>query len=193
MPINHDDALAVIAKHRGQRIVIPTMASVPVWYGLSNQPLDFTYMPSAMGHGPELGLGLALAQPDHGVIVFNGDGSMLMNLGSLVTLAQNPAPVYLIIIDNGMYEITGGQRVAGAGRTDFAGMAKAAGIERVYAFADLAAWEAKASEALTGPGPVVVVLHVVGRTGQKTPTAPVLMADQITRLQAALAGGTKKV
>ncbi len=92
MAINLDEALAVVAKHRGQRVVIPTMASVPVWFGLSNQPLDFTYMPSAMGHGPELGLGLALAQPDHGVIVLNGDGSMLMNLGSLVTLAQNPAP-----------------------------------------------------------------------------------------------------
>ncbi|HEV8059831.1 MAG TPA: thiamine pyrophosphate-dependent enzyme, partial [Gemmataceae bacterium] len=153
MAINLDEALAVVAKHRGQRVVIPTMASVPVWFELSNQPLDFTYMPSAMGHGPELGLGIALAQPDHGVIVLNGDGSMLMNLGSLVTLAQNPAPLYLIIIDNGMYEITGGQAVAGAGRTDFAGMAKAAGINRVYAFSELAAWAAEASAALAGSGP----------------------------------------
>lgn len=193
MAINLDEALAIVAKHRGQRIVIPTMASVPVWFGLSNQPLDFTYMPSAMGHGPELGLGLALARPDHGVIVLNGDGSMLMNLGSLVTLAQNPAPVYLIIIDNGMYEITGGQAVAGAGRTDFAGMAKAAGIGRVYAFSELAAWEAKAAEALTGTGPVVVVLHVVGRTGQKTPTAPIPMADQIVRLRAVFAAEADKL
>ena len=51
MAMTLDEALAEIAKHRGQRIVIPTMASVPVWFGLSNQPLDFTYMPSAMGLG----------------------------------------------------------------------------------------------------------------------------------------------
>jgi thiamine pyrophosphate-dependent acetolactate synthase large subunit-like protein len=191
MAMNLDDALAVIAKHRGQRIVIPTMASVPVWFGLSNQPLDFTYMPSAMGHGPELGLGLALAQPQHGVIVLNGDGSMLMNLGSLVTLAQNPAPVYLIVIDNGMYEITGGQKVAGGGRTDFAGMARAAGIPRVYAYSEQADWETKAAETLIGPGPVVIVLQVTGRLGQKTPVPPVPMAEQITRLRAVFASGAK--
>ena len=53
MSMNLDEALVVIAKHRGKRVVIPPMASVPVWFGLSNQPLDFTYMPSAMGHGPD--------------------------------------------------------------------------------------------------------------------------------------------
>ena len=186
MPMDLDAALTVVTTHRGQRVVISTMASVPVWHKLSNQPLDFAFMPSAMGHGPELGLGLALAQPEHGSIVLNGDGSMLMNLGALVTLAQNPAPVYLIIIDNGMYEITGGQAVAGAGRTDFATLARGAGIGRVYAFEDLQAWERQAAEALTGPGPVVIVLAVQGRLGQKTPTPPMPMAEQIERLRHAL-------
>jgi len=187
MAIHLDDALAVVAKHRGSRVVIPTMASVPVWFNLSNQSLDFTYMPSAMGHGTGLGLGIALAQPEHGVIVINGDGSTLMNLGSLVTLAQNPAPLYLIIVDNGMYEITGGQSVAGSGRTDFAGLAQAAGIARVYSFADQASWESWAGEALNGPGPVVIVLQVEGRLGQKTPSIPMPMKDQIARLRSALA------
>jgi sulfopyruvate decarboxylase subunit beta len=186
MPLSIDEALSVVAKHRGQRVVISTMASVTSWHKLSNQSLDFAYMPSAMGHGPELGLGLALAQPEHGCIVLNGDGSMLMNLGSLVTLAQNPAPVYLIVIDNGMYEITGGQAIAGAGRTDFAILARGAGISRVYAFAELGAWERGAPEALSGPGPVAIVLAVVGRHGQKTPTPPMPMADQIARLRTAL-------
>jgi sulfopyruvate decarboxylase subunit beta len=186
MAMTLDDALAVVAEHRGLRIVVPTMASVPVWFGLSNQPLDFTYMPSAMGHGPAVGLGLALAQPEHGVIVLNGDGSMLMNLGSLVTLAQNPASIYLIIVDNGMYEITGGQSVAGSGRTDFAGLARAAGIPRVYEFKDVDGWKGQAAEAVNGPGPVVIVLHVEGRLGQKTPSIPMPMKDQIVRLRTAL-------
>src|SRR5438132_12513413 len=115
-------ALEVLARHRGRRIVLTTMASIGVWPQLSDTPLDFAYMPSAMGHGPGLGLGLALAHPERGVIVINGDGSMLMNLGSLVTLANHPANIFLVIMDNALYEVTGGQATAGTGHTDFAGM-----------------------------------------------------------------------
>jgi thiamine pyrophosphate-dependent acetolactate synthase large subunit-like protein len=181
------EALEILAAHRGERIVITTMTAVGIWPQLSNTPLDFAYLPSAMGHGPDLGLGLALAQPKRGVIVVNGEGSMLMNLGGLVTLANHPAAVYLLILDNGLYEVTGGQTTAGTGHTDFAGLARAAGIRRVYTFDAPDAWRAGAAEALSGPGPVVVWLKVEGRLGQKTPTAPRPMAEQITRLREALA------
>ncbi len=179
-------ALEVLAQPRGERIVISTMASIGVWPQLSDQPLDFAYMPSAMGQGPALGLGLALAQPEHGVIVINGDGSMLMNLGSLVTLANHPANLYLVIVDNGMYEVTGGQQTAGTGHTDFAGLARAAGIQRVYTFDTVDAWRAGAVDALSGPGPVVIWLKVEGRMGQKTPSPPRPMAEQIARLRKSL-------
>src|SRR5438067_1117533 len=164
------------------------MASIAIWPRLSDTPLDFIYMPSSMGQAPALGLGLALAHPERGAIVLNGDGSMLMNLGSLVTLANHPANVYVLIMDNGIYEVTGGQPTAGTGHADFAGLARAAGISRVYAFDTLERWQAMAGEALAGPGPVVIVLKVEGRMGQKTPTAPRPMAEQIARLTKALAG-----
>jgi thiamine pyrophosphate-dependent acetolactate synthase large subunit-like protein len=179
-------ALEVLAIRRGDRIVVTTMTAVGLWPALSDTPLDFAYMPSAMGQGISLGLGLALAQPERGVIVVNGDGSTLMSLGSLVTLAQNPSDVYLLILDNGLYEVTGGQPVPGAGRVDFAAMAKAAGVSRVHAFDTVEAWQAGAEEALTGPGPVVVWLKVEGRLGQKTPRPPRPMDEQIRRLQEAL-------
>src|SRR5262249_13040667 len=118
--------------------------------------------------------------------VVNGDGSMLMNLGSLVTIAAHRVPLYLLVVDNGLYEVTGGQPVPGAGRTDFAGLARAAGIPRVYAFHALDEWERGAAEALTGPGPVVVWLPVHGRRGEKTPLPPRPMAEQIARLRQAL-------
>src|SRR3954469_13279059 len=143
-------ALEVLARHRGERVVVATMTSGGVWPALSDTPLDFAYLPSSMGQGPALGLGLALACPGRGVVVVNGDGCTLMNLGCLVTLAAHPADVYLLIMDNGLYEVTGGQPVAGAGRTDYAGLARAAGIGRVYAFDTLAAWRAGAAEALAG-------------------------------------------
>jgi thiamine pyrophosphate-dependent acetolactate synthase large subunit-like protein len=184
--MTHADALQVLAAHRGDRIVITTMTAISIWPSLSDTPLDFAYIPSAMGQAPTLGLGLALAQPQRGVIVVNGDGCMLMNLGSLVTLANHPANVYLLILDNQLYEVTGGQPTAGAGHTDFAQMARAAGIQRVYTFDTLQAWRAGAAEALTGPGPVVIWLKVEGRLGQKTPKAPRPMAEQVARLQQAL-------
>lgn len=180
------DALKVIAEHRGGRVVVTTMSSIAIWHGLSDTPLDFHFIPSAMGHASSLGLGLALAKPEQGCIVLNGDGSTLMNLGSLVTLAQNPAQIFLTILDNGIYEVTGGQAVAGGGRTDFAGLARAAGIKRVYAFTKLDDWRRGAAEALAGKGPVVIVLQIPGRKGQKTPAPPHPMQEQIQRLQGAL-------
>jgi sulfopyruvate decarboxylase subunit beta len=180
------EALEILAAHRGQRIVLATMSSANVWPSLSDTPLDFIYVPSAMGQGPSLAHGLALAQPQRGVLVLNGDGCTLMNLGCLVTLAQHPANVYLLIIDNGLYEVTGGQPTPGAGRTDFAGLARAAGIPRVYTFDSAASWRAGAAEALAEPGPVVVWLKVEGRLGQPSPKAPRPMAEQIQRLRQAL-------
>jgi sulfopyruvate decarboxylase subunit beta len=181
------EALEVLAAHRGAHAVVTTMTAVGLWPQLSDAPLDFAYLPSAMGQGPALGLGLALARPGLGVVVVTGDGSMLMNLGCLVTLACHPADVYLLVFDNGLYEVTGGQRTAGTGRADFAALARGAGIGRVYTCADLAAWKAAAPEALAGRGPVVVWLKVEGRLGQKTPSAPRPMAEQIQRLRQALA------
>jgi thiamine pyrophosphate-dependent acetolactate synthase large subunit-like protein len=186
MPMTHREALEVLAAHRGDRVVITTMTAVALWPGLSDTPLDFAYIPSAMGHAPGLGLGLALARPGRGVVVVNGDGCTLMNLGGLVTLANNPADVYLLVMDNGLYEVTGGQPHAGAGHADYAGLARAAGIKRVYSFYSQEAWRAGAAEALSGPGPVVVWLKLEGRLGQKTPKPPRPMGEQIERLRQAL-------
>jgi thiamine pyrophosphate-dependent acetolactate synthase large subunit-like protein len=180
------EALGILAAHRGQRIVIATMSSAALWPSLSDTPLDFIYIPSSMGQAPSLGQGLALAQPERGVIVLNGDGCTLMNLGCLVTLAHHPANVYLVIVDNELYEVTGGQATAGAGNVDFAGLARAAGIKRVYQFHTIDAWRAGAAEALSGTGPVFIWLKIEGRIGQKTPKAPRPMAEQIARLVQAL-------
>jgi sulfopyruvate decarboxylase subunit beta len=186
MVMTQCQALEVVLAHRGERIVVTTMSSVGIWPQLSNSPLDFAYIPSAMGHGPSLGHGLALAHPERGVIVLNGDGCTLMSLGNLVTLAAYPANVYLLILDNGHYEVTGGQPHAGAGRVDYAVIARGAGIARAYSFTDLVSWQAGAAEALSGPGPVVIHLKVEGLVGQKTPKPPRPMDEQIRRLQEAL-------
>jgi thiamine pyrophosphate-dependent acetolactate synthase large subunit-like protein len=184
--MTHREALEVLAACRGRHLVLTTHGSVDAWVSLSDTPLDFAYVPAAMGQGPPLGLGLALAQPGHGVVVVSGDGHLLMNLGCLVTLADHPADLFLIVMDNGAYEVTGGQPTPGAGRTDFAGLARAAGVRRVYACQTIEAWRDVAAEALRAPGPVVIWLRVEARPGQRAPTAMRPMAEQIARLRQVL-------
>jgi thiamine pyrophosphate-dependent acetolactate synthase large subunit-like protein len=184
--MSHRDALAVLVEHRTDQVVVATMGSAGIWPGLSDTPRDFAYLPSSMGQGVPLGLGLALARPGLRVVVLCGDGGLLMNLGCLVTLAAHPAAVCVVLVDNGLYEVTGGQPVPNAGRTDFAGLARAAGIPDVWACPDLESWRAAAPAVLAVPGPAFVWLAVEGRLGQATPLPPRPMAAQIARLHASL-------
>lgn len=186
MSMDLRQALGVVARHRGDRIVIPTMGAVGVWPECSDSAADFFYMPSSMGQGPALALGLALAQPRRGVIVLTGDGSLLMNLGCLITIAQHPANLWVILLDNGQYEITGGQPVPGSRRTNFAKIAEGAGIRRVYSFEEAATWDRSAGEVFRGSGPVFVWLRIQPRPGQQTPKPPHSMPEQISRLRTEL-------
>src|SRR5437879_13922020 len=118
--MTHRQALEPIAANRGDRVVVTTMGSAGIWPALSDSPRDFHYLPSSMGQGVPLALGMCLAKPRLPVVVLVGDGGLLMNLGCLVTAAQFTVPLTILLIDNGLYEVTGGQPVANAGRTDSA-------------------------------------------------------------------------
>ncbi len=182
-------ALEVVRRLRTDEIVVTTMGSAREWPRISKHPLDFHYIPSAMGQSPSLALGFALARPDRHVIAFTGDGSLLMNLGCLVTLAASGAKnLTLIVLDNGIYEVTGGQKTAGqAARVDFAGLATAAGIESVAMFDDLIDWQNGAAEVLKLPGPRVIVL-VVEPVEDYLLNVPGPMRERMERFKAALAG-----
>lgn len=184
--MTHRDALEVLARHRRDQVVITTMGSVGIWPELSDSPLDFHYLPSSMGQAAPLGLGLCLARPGQGVVVLIGDGGLLMNLGCLVTVAQFTVPLTILLINNRLYEVTGGQNVANAGRTDFSAIARGAGLSQVYTFNTREEWQAAAPQVLSGPGPAFVELQVSGERGKKTPAAPRPMAEQIARLRGAL-------
>jgi phosphonopyruvate decarboxylase len=175
------EALAAVRSVRkAEDVVITTMAASKAWMDAGTQPLDFTFVPSCMGQATSLGLGLALAQPSRRIIVCNGDGSMLMNLGSLVTItSQAPRNLVVLVLDNGVYEVTGAQPTPGSadGRSsghavDFAAIARGAGFTAVYRFTTADAWRAGAGQALGAAGPVFIwldVLPVPGRSGPKSP------------------------
>jgi len=96
---------------------------------------NFFYLEHAMGLASSIGLGLALSLPHEKIIVFDGDGSLLMNLGTLATLARyRPRNLVHIVFDNGSLLSTGGfASHTTAGITDLAAMARGAGIEQVAA------------------------------------------------------------
>ncbi len=99
-------------------------------YSIDDQPTNF-YMLGTMGLASSIGLGLALAQPKK-VIAIDGDGSVLTNLGTLPTIANNVADNFvLLIIDNGSYGSTGDQPTYTAGKTSLAAVATACGCDNV--------------------------------------------------------------
>lgn len=183
-----DEALQVLARHRGDAVVLSTMAAEREWIRLSQHERDFFYVPSSMGQAPTVGLGIALGRPDLRVVVLNGDGAMLMNLGCLVTIAdQAPRNYRLVVVNNGVYEVTGRQRLPGAGRISFETIARGAGFQRVYTFRDLESWQEGIREFLEGDGPTFGDLHVLPTPGDDLqPVPPCPMPEQIVRFQRAL-------
>jgi thiamine pyrophosphate-dependent acetolactate synthase large subunit-like protein len=98
-------------------------------FGAGNRPQNF-YMLGSMGLACPIAFGIALAQPERGVIALEGDGSILMGLGCLATIIANAKPRHLTIIiwNNGIYQITGKQIAATGGVTDIIAVARGAGI-----------------------------------------------------------------
>lgn len=124
------------------------------------------YMVGSMGCAPLLGLGLALARPDLDVIVVDGDGSALMRLGAMPTLAAyGPTSLYHLLLDNGMHESTGGQATVSAGLS-FAEIAAAAGYRTTYEGYD----RAMIDQMLAGSsrGPAFSHLHIVPGTADRS-------------------------
>jgi thiamine pyrophosphate-dependent acetolactate synthase large subunit-like protein len=182
-------ALEVLVNlRRDDQIVITTMGSAREWPKLADHPLDLHYVPSTMGGGPALGLGLALAQPRREVLVISGDGSLLMSLGSLTTIvASGAANLSVVLIDNGVYEVTGGQKTAAAeSRTDFAGIARAAGFPSVNQFSDLASWRHSAAQIMDRQGPRFIQLQVQPDYENYHLTAPGPMLPRLTKFRKAL-------
>ena len=132
---------------------------------------------NAMGMASSMGLGMAMAQPQLKVIVYDGDGSLLMNLGALATIAlRAPKNLIHIVWDNRSYAMTGGQPSATASRTDLAAMARAAGYPQAERVETLAAFKRAVERALKEPGPWFINCLVDGKAvpgagGLPSPTA----------------------
>jgi sulfopyruvate decarboxylase subunit beta len=155
------DVLKVFADHRGDAIVI-SGRSGRHWIRISDTALDIPLGDPAMGGHAGFGLGLALAQPDKRVVLFDSEGDILMSLGQLPTIAeQAPANFYHFILDNEVYATTGGQPVPGAKQVDYAALARASGYPKAHNFSELDEFARELPAILASPGPVFVALKVL--------------------------------
>ena len=161
--LNKEKCLQLIAAQRTDDIVVTTMGTAAPWGKLSTHPLDYASVGSAMGHAADFALGIALAKPEKKVIVLNGDGSMLMCLGTLATITslKNPPTNYLLFVcDNGMYEVTGNQPVPRNANFSWTTIAKGAGFQQVYEFDEADALAEALPKIWNQLGPIFVNLKI---------------------------------
>jgi thiamine pyrophosphate-dependent acetolactate synthase large subunit-like protein len=131
-------------------------ANFDLW-AVGHRPQNF-YMLGSMGLAVPIALGVAIAQPGRKVFALEGDGSMLMQLGALSTVAARaPKNLAILCLDNGTYQITGGQPTPAAETTDFVAVARACGLAQAAWAADEADFERLVAQCLTTDGP-----HFIG-------------------------------
>ena len=147
------DCLAAVYEELAGCAVVTIMGAVAAeLYSLGHRP-NFFYLEHAMGLASSVGLGVALAQPQRQVVVLDGDGSVLMNLGGLTTLARYAPPnLTHVVFDNQSLLSVGGFPTATATGSDLAGIARAAGIAGACTVTELDAFAAATRQAIATPG-----------------------------------------
>jgi thiamine pyrophosphate-dependent acetolactate synthase large subunit-like protein len=141
-------------------------ANFDLWAS-GQRPQNF-YMLGSMGLAIPIALGVAIAQPKRHVVALEGDGSLLMQLGCLATVAMcKPKNMTIVVWDNGIYQITGGQPTASASAADLVEIARGAGIADAAWAADEEEFERLVTAALEG-GPSLIAARIDDKPGVAT-------------------------
>ena len=144
-------------------------------------------MLGSMGLACPIALGVALAQPGRRVFALEGDGSLLMQLGCLTTIAtQAPENLTLIVMDNGIYQITGGQPTPGATTSDIVAVAQGCGLANASWAADEDDFERLIEQSLIATAPTLIAARIDDKPGTGT-----TRRDPV-QIQAALYGGVRR-
>jgi sulfopyruvate decarboxylase subunit beta len=159
------DALTAIYPRLEQQIVVTIMGAVAAELQSIGHRPNFFYLQHAMGLASSMGLGIALSKPDRQVVVLDGDGSVLMNLGGLTTLARyRPRNLVHVVFDNESLLSVGGFPTATATGSDLAGVAAAAGVPRTATVGTVDAFRKAFDEAL-GAGDLTTLVAKVEAVG----------------------------
>jgi sulfopyruvate decarboxylase subunit beta len=155
-----DEALRSVAAHYAGEIVVCVYTTAFEWLAIRPGALNYVAV-GAMGQASSHALGLALGCPDRRVLVFDGDGSLLMNLGSLVTIgASAPRNLVHFVFQNGTYEANGGMPLPAKNLLDFAAIARVAGYAHTFTFDEQPEFDRAVGEVMALDGPVFADLRV---------------------------------
>src|SRR5437667_10432251 len=160
-----EDALKTIYPELEERIVVTIMGAVAAELYTLGHRHNFFYLEHAMGLASSMGLGIAMAMPAHKVIVIDGDGSLLMNLGTLSTMARyKPGNLLHIVFDNESLLSVGGFPTATSTGSDLAGIARAGGVAGARTVDDVDSF-AEAARAAVGGGQLACIVAKVEAVG----------------------------
>ena len=173
----------LVAKLKHEEAVVGGIGNTnfDLW-AAGRRPQNF-YMLGSMGLAVPIALGVALAQPKRRVFALEGDGSILMQLGALTTIAMlRPRNLAIVVMDNGSYQITGSQPTSTAAGADIVAMARGAGIDQSAWADDEAAFEKLMDRALAGGGPWLVAARIDGEPAvEQTERDPAQIRDRFMR------------
>ncbi|MGQ0524420.1 MAG: thiamine pyrophosphate-dependent enzyme [Betaproteobacteria bacterium] len=160
------EAMTVLAAHRGDAVAVCALGmAANEWWDVTRSEDSF-YMHGAMGFAASFALGLALALPRVPVWLLKADGSLCMNLGCLLTeAAQAPANLKHFVVDNRVYQTVGGMPMVNQNASDYAALARAAGIPRTNTIDNIDALERALPAIASQPGPCFTVLRVEPESG----------------------------
>ncbi|MDA1258230.1 MAG: thiamine pyrophosphate-dependent enzyme [Chloroflexi bacterium] len=159
--IEYQDVAAALQRERGDAVVVTAMTQTRFWKAASDRPELDIPTNNSMGKASSIGFGIAIGAPGRKVIVQDGDGSLIMNLGSLITVAgKSPKNFYHVVYDNGMYAVTGGQPIPGAGNIDWPGLALASGYRAAYSFDDTEEMATEMPRIMAEEGPIMIHVKV---------------------------------
>ncbi len=171
--------MSKLTRSQATKLLLGKITDQPILGGIGGPTYDLygagdrdrnLYTWGSMGQISSMGLGLAIARPDLKVIVLDGDGSLLMNLGSLATIARKAPPNLVHIVwDDEVYETTGRQPTHTKAGTDLTGIARAAGIPKAAAVDDEVGFAPAVDQALAGPGPWFIAVKVIPEKGMARP------------------------
>ena len=159
--IDPKDVFKAFQEHRGDSIVSATGTAGRHWMDFTENERRDVALGGAMGQTTSAALGLALGLPDEKIVLFDAEGSLLMNLGAIASIAgMKPGNFYHFLLDNECYATTGGQPVPNSQDIDYAAMAAGAGYAATYNFDDLEEFSTSVGEIMQQTGPVFVAIKV---------------------------------
>lgn len=187
--LRRDEVLKHMAEVITKELVVCTIGIVGSEWNYYSGGRPCMFDSGAMGLASSLGLGVALGCPHRKVVILDGDGALLMNLGSLATIAQQqPANLVHLVFQNSLYESSGGQPTVNAERIDFASVARGAGIEKAYNIESIEDLRTRTREFLKGQGPYFAALRVGQGERVKVPMKRDYMVSKLRFMEFAQQG-----